>query len=111
MLSLQCLFFGVEVPRAQDATVKGCRFKTQRSCPSARNAVMPPIHDSDGFGFNRTTLGLAYYDDQDTAEVVLSLDVRTIAHAVAQHRRSGLLTGSPLAASEKLRLPFAQGLT
>jgi hypothetical protein len=41
----------------------GSNANAQRSCPAARNAVMPQIHDSDGFDFIRTTLGLAYYDD------------------------------------------------
>lgn len=43
---------------------KDARSDAQRSCPAARNAVIPQIHESDGFDFIRTTLGLAYYDDQ-----------------------------------------------
>lgn len=46
----------------------------QRSCPVARDAVIPQVHESDGFDFIRTALGLACYCDKTLRR--LSLDVR-----------------------------------
>jgi len=49
---------------------KDARSNAQRSCPVARDAVVPQVHECDAFDFIRTALSLAYYCERDTAEAV-----------------------------------------
>jgi hypothetical protein len=49
---------------------KDARSDAQRSCPVARNAVIPQVHECDAFDFIRKALSLAYYCEKDTAEAV-----------------------------------------
>jgi hypothetical protein len=64
----------LKVPRRPSS--EGCESEkdagsnAQRSCPVARDAVVPQVHESVVFDLIRAALSLAYYCDGDTAEAV-----------------------------------------
>jgi hypothetical protein len=61
---------GLQCPRRLGPLCKGCDsekdagLNAQRSCPFARDAVIPQVHECVAFDFIRTALSLAYYCDK-----------------------------------------------
>ena len=59
---------------------KDARSNAQRSCHVARNAVIPQVHDCDGFDFIRRALSLAYYAKATLRRLSLDVRLRTQLH-------------------------------